>query len=84
LPLIVGSLNTNGIPLFTLKFALFVINKLIPTIAKLGLLPVFGSLLFEDKDILYHDEQLGTAVLRPFSLKKLLKDERSAHEEELE
>lgn len=35
LPLVVGSLNTNGIPLFTLKFALFVINKLIPTIAKL-------------------------------------------------
>ena len=69
-----GSLNTNGIPLFTLKFALFLINKLIPTIAKLELLPAVGCLLFEGKDVLYHDDQLGTANLKPFSLKKLFKE----------
>jgi hypothetical protein len=45
-PLVVGSLNTTGFPLFTLKFALFVLIKLIPTIAKLGLLEAFGDLLF--------------------------------------
>ena len=46
MPLIVGSFNTNGIPLFTLKFALFLVSKLIVTIGKLGLLNHLGSLLF--------------------------------------
>lgn len=75
LPLVVGSLNTTGIPLFTLKFALFVVNKLIPIIGKLGLLPDLGSLIFESKDVEYYDQQLGTAYLKPFAIKKLLKDD---------
>lgn len=82
LPLVVGSLNTNSIPLFTLKFALFLINKLIPTIAKLNLLPDLGTLLFEDRDVEYQDQQLGTAILRPFNLKKLLKEEPPTEEDE--
>ena len=78
----VGSLNTNGIPLFTLKFALFLINKLMPTIAKLNLLTDLGNLLFLEKDVEYQDQQLGTAILRPFNLKKLLKEELPTEEDE--
>ena len=72
MPLIVGALNTTAVPLFTLKFSLVLVNKLIPTISKLNLLNQLGSLLFEDKEILYTGEQLGTAILPPFSLKTLL------------
>lgn len=78
----VGSLNTNGIPLFTLKFALFLINKLMPTIAKLNLLTDLGNLLFLEKDVEYQDQQLGTAILRPFNLKRLLKEELPTEEDE--
>jgi hypothetical protein len=81
-PLIVGSFNTNGIPLFTLKFALFVVSKLIPTISKLGLLPDLGSLLFEDKPVKYEDSQLSTAILPPFKLRRLLRDDPVTEEEE--
>jgi hypothetical protein len=42
LPLVIGSLNTNAVPLFTLKFALFIINKLVKTITNLGLLNKLG------------------------------------------
>jgi hypothetical protein len=81
-PLIVGSFNTNGIPLFTLKFALFLLGKLIPIVAKMDLLPLLGSLLFEEKDVEYEDEQLSTAILSPFRLKKLLVIETESIEEE--
>lgn len=51
------------------------VNKLIPIIGKLGLLPDLGSLIFESKDVEYYDQQLGTAYLKPFAIKKLLKDD---------
>ena len=81
MPLIVGSFNTNGIPLFTLKFALFLVSKLIPTIGKLGLLNDLGSLLFEEKEVFYEDRQLSTAILNPFHFKRL-KDKQTQEEEE--
>ena len=77
-----GSFNTNGIPLFTLKFALFVVSKLITTISKLDLLQDLGSLLFEDRHIRYEDEQLSTAILPPFKLKRLLRDDPPSEVEE--
>jgi hypothetical protein len=71
IPLVVGSLNTNGIPLFTLKFALFILNKLGKTIANLDLINELGSILFASQEITYKDNQLGTASLKPFSLKSI-------------
>jgi hypothetical protein len=71
-PLVIGSLNTNGIPLFTLKFALFILNKLVKTVANLGLLNRVGSLLFKDQEVSFNDNQLGTAILKPFHLRQLL------------
>ena len=63
MPLIVGALNTTAVPLFTLKFSLVLVNKLIPTISKLNLLNQLGSLLFEDKEILYTGEAAMTRVI---------------------
>ena len=51
MPLVVGSFNTQSIPLFTLKFALFITSKLIPTIGKLSLLNQLGLLFFSNLDI---------------------------------
>lgn len=71
IPLVIGSLNTNGIPLFTLKFSLFILNKLIKTFRNLDLLSEFGQLLFVSQTVSYKDCQMGTAVLRQFGLRKL-------------
>lgn len=38
LPILVGAIKTDKMPLFTLKFALLVLNKLIPTISQFGLI----------------------------------------------
>jgi hypothetical protein len=70
-PLVVGSLNTSGIPLFTLKFSLFILNKLIKTLRSLDLLGELGQLLFVSQTVTYRDAQMGTASLRPFSLRRL-------------
>jgi hypothetical protein len=80
-PLVVGSLNTSGIPLFTLKFALFILNKLLRTMKNLELLGELGQLLFVSQVVSYHDCQMGTASLRPFSL-RLLGDVRAVEDEE--
>lgn len=70
-PLVIGSLNTTGIPLFTLKFALFILNKLIKTLKNLDLLAELGELLFLNQTVAYKDAQMGTASLRLFSLRRL-------------
>lgn len=54
-----------------MKFALFMLNKLVKTIKNLDLLNELGSLLFVSQEVSYKDSQLATASLRPFSLHKI-------------
>jgi hypothetical protein len=81
-PLVVGSLNTNGIPLFTLKFSLFILDKLLKTMRNLDLLGPLGELLFVNQTVTYLDCQMGTALLRPFSLRRLLEGMPESEEDE--
>lgn len=62
--------HTKDIPLFTLKFAFFILNKLIKIIKNLFLLNEFDSLLFVSQNVSYKDIQLATASLKSFNLLK--------------
>ena len=46
LPLLIGSLKYELKPLFTLKFSLFILSKLMVTIHNFGLLEVFIRMIF--------------------------------------
>lgn len=74
LPLLIGSLNTKGIQLFTLKFSLYIITKLIKVITNMGLLNQLGKLLFTNQKIVYYDDQLETTALKSFNLKNILRE----------
>lgn len=78
IPILIGSLNTQGVPLFTLKFALFILTKLVKTLSNFKLLNYFGDLLFSNVEVNYSDAQLGTASLRPFDLKTLGEDSKDS------
>lgn len=46
LPLLIGSLKYEVKPLFSLKFSLFILRKLVNTIRNFGLLEAFIRMLF--------------------------------------
>ena len=70
-PLLIGSIRNDKMPLFTLKFSLFALNKLVPALHGLGLLETLVSLLFFDENVVYSPSTLFKAGLPPFSLEKL-------------
>lgn len=82
MPLLVGAIRSEKIPLFTLKFSLLTINKLIPTLNNFSLLSCFVKLLFFDEEAIYYPSTLFKAMLKPFSLQKLIKYEISEKEKE--
>lgn len=51
--LIIGSLNTNSLPMFNIKFTFFILAKMMKVISNLDLLCDIGELLFMKKKILY-------------------------------
>lgn len=51
IPLLIGALNTQGVPLFTLKFALFILTKLGKVLTNFGLVNHLGDLLFTNVEI---------------------------------
>ena len=71
LPLLAGSLNHKSIPLFTLKFALFIVGKLSTVFLRLNLLPQLGDLIFGTARLHFTEEQLSTASLPSFFLGKV-------------
>jgi len=71
-PLAIGSLNFKAVPLFTVKFALFILGKMVTVMKNLGLLNKYGELLFGTTPLYFSDWQLSTAGLSLFNLKKLL------------
>ena len=72
LPLLVGPLKYQQCPIFTLKFSLFVVQKLVPILEKFGLLHRFIQYAFIAETVRYDPETLQKGVLRPFSLAHLL------------
>lgn len=68
-------------PLFTLKFSLLVLNKLIKTIWNFNLLQLLIDILFSADEIVYEYSSLYKAALPPFSVRRLLSTEVVAKED---
>ena len=67
LPLLIGPLlKANELPLFSLKFSLFVIKRMIPVIHNLGMFEILLRMIFIEDNVYYWSNQLFKAKVIPF------------------
>lgn len=68
LPLLVGPFHYSSQPIFTLKFSLYVIKKLIHVIYQFGLIEPLIKILFIDEKVIFWPSSLQKGIMTPFKL----------------
>lgn len=68
MPLLVGPLSVNTEPLFTIKYSMLILKKLLKIIANFNILDVLIRLIFVEEQVFYWPSQIYKSKIAAFDI----------------
>ena len=72
MPLLVGSLSLNTEPLFTIKYSMLILKKLLRIIANFNILDVLIRLIFVEEQVFYWPSQMYKSKIAAFDILRIM------------